>query len=52
MLHACVWAGSGLDNLQLYGNPNPFTLHEAMPVEQGSKWVITKWFREKAGRNG
>ena len=30
----------------------PFTLHEAMPVEEGSKWVITKWFREKAGRNG
>ena len=39
------------NNLQADGNPNPFTLHEAMPVEQGSKWVITKWFREKAGRN-
>ena len=40
------------NNLQADGSPNPFTLHEAMPVEEGSKWVITKWFREKAGRNG
>ena len=40
------------NNLQADGTPNPFTLHEAMPVEKGSKWVITKWFREKAGRNG
>ena len=40
------------NNLQADGTPNPFTLHEAMPVEQGSKWVITKWFREKPGRNG
>jgi prolyl 4-hydroxylase len=30
----------------------PFTLHEAMPIELGSKWVITKWFREEMGRNG
>jgi prolyl 4-hydroxylase len=27
-------------------------LHEAMPIELGSKWVITKWFRERMGRNG
>ena len=40
------------NNLQADGSPNPFTLHEAMPVEEGSKWVITKWFREKPGRNG
>ena len=40
------------NNLHADGSPNPFTLHEAMPVEEGSKWVITKWFREKAGRNG
>ena len=40
------------NNLQADGSPNRFTLHEAMPVEEGSKWVITKWFREKAGRNG
>ena len=40
------------NNLQADGTPNPFTLHEAMPVEVGHKWVITKWFRERAGRNG
>ena len=40
------------NNLQADGTPNPFTLHEAMPVVRGNKWVITKWFREKTGRNG
>lgn len=44
--------GLAWNNLQADGTPNPFTLHEAMPVEKGSKWVITKWFREKPGRNG
>ena len=40
------------NNLQADGTPNPFTLHEALPVVSGSKWVITKWFREEPGRNG
>lgn len=40
------------NNLMADGSPNPFTLHEAMPVEQGHKWVITKWFRAEPGRNG
>ncbi|MEB3354623.1 MAG: 2OG-Fe(II) oxygenase [Cyanobacteriota bacterium] len=40
------------NNLMADGTPNPFTLHEAMPVEEGSKWVITKWFRAQTGRNG
>ena len=40
------------NNLQADGTPNPFTLHEANLVEQGSKWVITKWFRAESGRNG
>ena len=40
------------NNLQADGTPNPFTLHEANPVVQGSKWVITKWFRAESGRNG
>ncbi len=44
--------GLAWNNLQADGTPNPFTLHEAMPVEAGHKWVITKWFRERAGRNG
>ena len=45
-------AGLGLvwNNLQLDGAPNPATLHEAMPVLQGCKYVITKWFRQQPGR--
>lgn len=39
------------NNLMADGSPNPFTLHEAMPLEQGHKWVITKWFRALPGRN-
>jgi len=39
------------NNLMADGTPNPFTLHEAMPVEEGHKWVITKWFRASPGRN-
>jgi prolyl 4-hydroxylase len=40
------------NNLMADGSPNPYTLHEAMPVEEGEKWVITKWFRAGVGRNG
>jgi prolyl 4-hydroxylase len=39
------------NNLMADGTPNPFTLHEAMPVDEGSKYVITKWFRARTGRN-
>ena len=39
------------NNLMADGTPNPFTLHEAMPVNKESKWVITKWFRAETGRN-
>lgn len=39
------------NNLMADGTPNPFTLHVAMPVEHGSKWVVTKWFRARPGRN-
>jgi prolyl 4-hydroxylase len=47
-------SGLGLawNNLQEDGTPNRNTLHEAIPVAVGSKWVITKWFRERTGRNG
>lgn len=46
-------AGLGLawNNLSSTGEPNPDTLHEALPVEAGRKYVITKWFRLKTGRN-
>ena len=44
--------GLAWNNLHEDGSPNRNTLHEAMPVDLGSKWVITKWFRERTGRNG
>ena len=39
------------NNCDIDGKPNHNTLHEALPVIRGSKYVITKWFREKTGRN-
>lgn len=38
---ALVW-----NNLHPDGSPNHTTLHEALPVLQGRKYVITKWFRQ------
>ncbi|WNO55154.1 2OG-Fe(II) oxygenase [Stakelama saccharophila] len=35
------------NNLRLDGTPNPSTLHHAMKVRGGLKYVITKWFRER-----
>ncbi len=32
------------------GSPNPATLHHGMKVRAGSKYVITKWFRERPWR--
>ncbi|GGC21655.1 2OG-Fe(II) oxygenase [Novosphingobium marinum] len=29
------------------GSPNEFTMHAALPVERGVKYVITKWFRTR-----
>ena len=29
------------------GSPNPNTLHHGMKVRKGTKYVITKWYREK-----
>lgn len=39
--NAIVW-----NNLDRVGEPNPFTLHQGMPVLRGSKYIITKWYRE------
>jgi len=39
------------NNLYPTGEGNPFTHHEALPVEEGNKWIITKWLRSKTGRN-
>jgi len=35
------------NNLRPNGTPNPSTLHHAMKVRAGTKYVITKWFRER-----
>jgi prolyl 4-hydroxylase len=32
------------------GSPNPATLHHGMKVRAGTKYVITKWFRERPWR--
>jgi prolyl 4-hydroxylase len=29
------------------GTPNPATLHHGMPVRRGTKYVITRWYRER-----
>jgi prolyl 4-hydroxylase len=35
------------DNLHPDGTPNPATLHHGMKVRSGTKYIITKWFRER-----
>ena len=39
---AAIW-----NNLYPDGRPNPDTLHAGLPVEEGDKVIITKWFRVK-----
>ncbi|HVU29296.1 MAG TPA: 2OG-Fe(II) oxygenase [Sphingomicrobium sp.] len=36
------------NNLLADGRPNPATLHQGMKVRRGTKYIITKWFRERA----
>ena len=35
------------NNLDIAGEPNPFSLHQGLPVEAGVNYVITKWYRER-----
>lgn len=35
------------NNLDKSGAPNPLSVHAARPVEQGTKYVVTKWYRER-----
>lgn len=35
------------NNLRPDGTPNPSTLHHAMKVRAGTKYVVTQWFRER-----
>jgi prolyl 4-hydroxylase len=34
------------NNMNADGSPNLMTLHEGMPVVKGTKYIVTKWFRE------
>jgi prolyl 4-hydroxylase len=40
------------NNLQADGKPNYDTLHEGMRVIEGTKYIVTKWFRENAWIRG
>lgn len=35
------------NNMSADGTPNPATLHESVPVKAGTKYIVTKWFRER-----
>ena len=37
------------NNLLPDGRPNPATLHQGMKVRRGTKYILTKWFREGGG---
>jgi prolyl 4-hydroxylase len=39
------------NNLDANGHPNPASLHTGMPVLAGTKYVLTKWFREGIWHN-
>jgi prolyl 4-hydroxylase len=36
------------NNLLPNGRPNPATLHQGMRVRRGTKYIVTKWFRERS----
>jgi prolyl 4-hydroxylase len=36
------------NNLLPDGRPNPATLHQGMKVRKGTKYILTKWYREHA----
>jgi prolyl 4-hydroxylase len=36
------------NNLLPDGRPNPATLHQGMRVRRGTKYILTKWFREQS----
>lgn len=38
------------NNLTSEGKVNPWTIHHAMPVGKGRKYVVTLWFRERPWR--
>jgi prolyl 4-hydroxylase len=35
------------NNMDAMGRPDMLTLHAGLPVQAGTKYIVTKWFREK-----
>jgi prolyl 4-hydroxylase len=35
------------NNMALDGSPNPWTEHSGQPVDAGTKYIVTKWYRER-----
>lgn len=35
------------NNMAADGSPNPWTTHEGQPVDEGVKYIVTKWYRER-----
>ena len=35
------------NNMALDGSPNPWTTHAGAPVDDGVKYIVTKWYRER-----
>ncbi len=35
------------NNMGPGGKPNPLALHAGMPVERGTKYIVTKWYRAR-----
>lgn len=50
-LHVSIQPQAGAllvwNNMRADGTPNPDVRHAALPVEQGVKYVVTKWFRTR-----
>ena len=36
------------NNMARDGKPNPLTMHAGTPVERGTKYIVTKWYRARA----
>ena len=43
---ANMMGNAAWNNMNPDGSPNVATLHEGMPVVKGTKYIVTKWFRE------
>ena len=35
------------NNMDANGFPNPYAIHQGLPVAAGTKYIITKWYRER-----